>query len=369
MPPVKSIRKLLSDRNEPATLSPIGDLTRPNCLLFNDARAYRSLFFGRLMNRSPRRVGRKGLFYGFLGRSSLLKMEMDVAQGFDVSVVPYHPVMDLPAWGIVVDRVGRVYDVTLQHDGRVGFSYQGGRCRNKQEWETLVGSHVPCEEDNVRRFYNKVKKLARDRVLVAGTVGFGLWDALWMSFDFESACRMLANDPDFVDAVLDYWKRFHLSAAQAMLDAGIKMIFFREHPGGFPAGRGIASTIDPFVREHLNELSRGIRSRGGCIFFDCDADEMIETDYPVKWGFDGIGPMLFRDGDDLIGASASLDERLILVGSMSFPHFREPLFKKKNLTKRIVMAGKACTRERRFLTAGAESEEPYFPATGLELAS
>lgn len=369
MPPVKSIQKLLSDRNEPATLSPIGDLTRPNCLLFNDATAYRRLFFGRLMNRSPRRVGRKGLFYSFLNRSSLLKMEMDVAQGFDVSIVPYPLDMDLPAWGIVLDRVGRVFDVTFQRDGMLEFSYQGGCSRNKQEWETLVGSQVLHEEDNVRRFYNRVKKLARNRVLVAGTVGFGLWDALWMSLDFESACRMLTNDPDFVGAVLDHWKRFHLGAAQAMLDAGIKMIFFREHPGGFPEGRGIASAIDPFVRKHLNELSRGIRSRGGCIFFDCDADEMIETDYPVKWGFDGIGPMLFRDGEDMIGARTSLDEQLILVGSMSFPHFREPLFKKSNLTKRIVMAGKSCTRERRCAAAGLEPEQPYFPSTGLELAS
>jgi hypothetical protein len=369
MPPVKSIKKLLSDRNEPATLSPIGDLTRPNCLLFNDARAYRRLFIGRLMNRSPRRVRRQGLFYGFLGRSSLLKMEMDIAQGFDVSIVPYHLDMDLPAWGIIVDGVGRVFDVRFQSDGLVEFSYQGGCCRNRQEWESLVGSQILYEEDNVRRFYNKMKKLARDRIIVAGTVGFGLWDALWMSFDFESACRMLANDPDFVESVLDHWKRFHLGAAQAMLDAGIKMIFFREHPGGFPEGRGIASYIDPFVRKHLNELSRGVRSRGGCIFFDCDADEMIETDYPVKWGFDGIGPMLFRDGEDMIGARAGLDEQLILVGSMSFPNYRELLFKKRNLTKRIVVASKSCTIERHFAAAGLESDERYFSSTGLELAS
>ena len=369
MPPVKSIIKILSDRNEPATLSPIGDLARPNSLLFNDARAYEHLFSGHVMNRSPRRVRRKGLFYGFLRRSSLLKMEMDVAQGFDVSIVLYPLDMDLPAWGIAVDRVGRVFEVTFQREGLVEFSYQGGGCRNKQEWESLVGSQALHEEDNVRRFYNRVKKLARDRVLVAGTVGFGLWDAIWMSFDFESACRMLTTDPDFVYTVLEYWKRFHLGAAQAMLDAGIKMIFFREHAGGFPEGSEIASAIDPFVREHLNELSRGIRSRGGCIILDCDADDMIETDFPVKWGFDGIGPMLFRDGDDMIGARATLDEQLILVGSMSFPHFREPLFKKRNLTKKIVMAGKSCTRERHRAGADHEPKEPCFPSTGFELAS
>ena len=190
-----------------------------------------------------------------------------------------------------------------------------------------------------------------------------------MSFDFESAHRMLTSDPDFVAAVLDHWTKFHLGAAQAMLDAGIKMIFFREHTGGFPEGREMASTIDPFVREHLNELSRGVRSRGGCILLDCDADEMIETDYPAKWGFDGIGPMLFRDGDDMIGARVSMDEQLILVGSTSFPHFREPLFKKRNLTKRIVVAGKSCARDPHCAGAGLEPEQPYAPSTGFELAS
>lgn len=369
MPPVKSIRKILSERNEPATLSPVGDLTRPNSLLFNDASAYKHLFLGRVMKRSPRKVRRAGLFYGFLRRSSLLKMEMDVARGFDVSIVLYPMDMDLPAWGIVVDRIGRVFDVTIRPEGLVEFSYEGGRCRNKQEWEFLIGSQALSEEDNVRRFYNKVRKLARDRVIVAGTVGFGLWDALWMSFDFESAHGMLTSDPNFVATVLDHWKRFHLGAAQAMLDAGIKMIFFREHAGGFPEGREMASIIDPFVRELLNELTSGVRSRGGCIFLDCDADEMIETDYPVKWGFDGIGPMLFRDGDDMIGARASVDEQLILVGSMSFPHYREPLLKKRNLTKRIVVAGMSCARKPHCAGAGLEPKQPYVPMTGFELAS
>jgi hypothetical protein len=296
-------------------------------------------------------------------------MEMDVAQGFDVSIVLYPLDMDLPAWGIVVDKVGRVFDVTCRPEGTVEFKYQGGWCRNKQEWELLVGPQVVCEEDNIRRFYNGVMKLARGRVLVAGTVGFGLWDALWMSFDFENACRMLASDPDFVYAVLDCWKRFHLGGVRAMLDAGVKMIFFKEHAGGFPESQEIASVIDPFVREHLNELCRMVRSRGGCIFLDCDADDMIETDYPMKWGFDGIGPMLFRDGDDMIGARASLDEQLILVGSMTLPHLREPLFKKRNLTRKLVMAGKSWTREKHCGKVGLESGESYLQSTGFELAS
>jgi len=369
MPPVTSIRKILSDRNKPATLSPIGDIARPNSLLFSDATAYSNLFSGRLMNRSPGSVMRKGLFHSFLRRSSLLKLEMDVAQGCDVSIVLYPLDMDLPAWGIVVDRVGRVFDVSFQNEGLVELSYQGGCCRNKQEWEFLVGSQLLHEEDSIRRFYNRVRRLARGRVMVAGTVGFGLWDALWMSFDFENASRMLASDPDFVDTALDYWKRFHLSTARAMLDAGIKMIFFREHSGGFPASREVAAMIDPFMREPLNELSRAVKSRGGCIFLDCDADEMIETDYPVKWGFDGIGPLLFRDGDDMIGASASLDEQLILVGSMSFPHLGEPLIKNSDLAKRIVMARKSWARGRRCSAAGLEPGDPCLPSTGFELAS
>ncbi len=369
MPPVKSIKKMLSDRNEPATLSPMGDLTRPNSLFFNDACAYKHLFWGRIMNRSPRRVSRKGLFNGFLSGCCKFKTEIDAQQGFDVSTVLYPLDMDLPAWGIVVDRVGRVFDLTLQHEGLLELSYQGGCCRNKQDWEISVGSRALYEEDNVRSFYNRVKRLARGRIIIAGTVGFGLWDALWMSFDFKNACRMLTSNPDFVHGVFRYWKRFHLGAAGAMLDAGVKMIFFREHAGGFPRSHDMASIIDPFVREHLHELSALVRSRGGCILLDCDADEMIETDYPVRWGFDGVGPMLFRDGDDLIGACRSLDEQLILVGSVTYPYFREPLLKKRNLTKRIVMAGKTRAKALYAMGAGLELGESQFPSSSFELAS
>ncbi|MGB6063273.1 MAG: hypothetical protein WBG50_00590 [Desulfomonilaceae bacterium] len=366
---MKSIKKMLSDRNEPATLSPMGDLTRPNSLFFNDACAYKHLFSGRVMSRSPRTVSRKGLFNGFLRHGCQLKVEIDVAQGFDVSTVLYPLDMDLRAWGIVIDRVGRLFDLNIQYQGLVELSYQGGCCRNKQDWEVLVGSHALSEEDNVRGFYNKVKRLAHDRVIIAGTVGFGLWDAFWMSFDFKNAFRMLASDPDFAHRVFRHWKRFHLGAVGAMLDAGIKMIFFREHAAGFPRSLDIASIIDPFVQEHFHELSAAVRSRGGCILLDCDADEMIETDYPVRWGFDGVGPMLFRDGDDMIGACRSLDEQLILVGSVTFPYFREPLFKKRNLTKRIVMAGKSGAKALYAMGAGLEPGESQFPSAGFELAS
>jgi len=151
--------------------------------------------------------------------------------------------------------------------------------------------------------------------MVAGTVGFGLWDALWMSFDYETACLIIEEQSDFAISVLRYWAKFHLAAAEAMLDAGIQIIFFREHPDGLRQGEDTITRVDPFVREHLRDLSRTVHSRGGCLLLDCDADDMLHSAFPQEWGFDGIGPLMFRDQEDLLAAAAGLDQ-LLLVGAL-----------------------------------------------------
>jgi hypothetical protein len=319
MHPLKSIDKMPNDPNDAPSLSPVGDPSRPDCILLTDAHAFRRLFTGRFMRRSPGRVRRMGLLDEFLHRSSLLKVKADMARGFDVSVALYPVAMDLAAWGIVVDRVGRVFEAKPEEGGFVELAYQGGCCRTRKDWISLVGSRQHDEENNIRLFFNKLRAMVAGRITLAGTMGFGLWDALWMSFDMASARHTLSHDPSFASRVFLLWKEFHMSAVSAMLDAGIKLIFFRESPRGFPPSEEVASAIDPYVREYLLDLTGAVQARGGRIFLDCDANEMLETDYPLKWGFDGIGPMLFRDEEDLLLARKSLSDELILVGSTAFP--------------------------------------------------
>lgn len=313
--PVEAIRNLLSNRVEPPTLSPIGEIGRPGSLLFDGAQGYQNLFCGPFIRRSPAQVRRAGLLDRFLFRSSLRKIEADAARNFDVSVVLYPMGMDLAAWGIVLDRVGRVFEIGPRPDGLVELSYQGGCCRSKRDWKKLVGTRRPDDEQQIRMFYNWARKLAGSRIIVAGTVGFGLWDALWMSFDYETACQIIEEQPDFAISVLRYWAKFHLAAVEAMLDAGIKVIFFREHPDGFLQGEDTITQVDPFVREHLRDLSRTVHSRGGCLLLDCDADDMLHSAFPQEWGFDGIGPLIFRDQEDLLAAAAGLDQ-LLLIGAL-----------------------------------------------------
>ncbi len=232
---VESFSKILSDRVGTPTLSPVWDLTRPDSMAIRDAKGYGRLFSGLVMKRSPARVSERGFFQDFLAKSSRLKLEHDLVEGFDISVVPYHVKMDLKAWGLVLHPAGRVLEVTPRNDGLLDLSYQGGYCRSKQDWRRLTGKRPPDEADSVRQFYNQVRVLAAQRTMVAGTVGFGLWEALWMSFDRERALRMVVEEPDFARTVFAHWQRFHLEAVAAMLDAGIKLILFREQPQGFRA--------------------------------------------------------------------------------------------------------------------------------------
>ncbi len=313
---MEAISKLVNNHVEAPTLSPIGEMGRPGSLLFEGAQAYESLFSGPIVRRSPAQIRRAGLLDRFLFRSSLRKIESDLARRFDISVVLYPMGMDLAAWGLVVDRVGRVFEIFPRPDGLVELLYQGGCCRTKREWKMLVGTRRPDDEQQIRLFYNTARRVADDRIAVVGTVGFGLWDALWMSFDFEPACHILEDHVDFAKSVIRYWADFHLGAVKAMLDAGVKIISFREHPDGYPAGAEMVPFLDSFLGEHLRDIAGLVHSRGGYFLLDCDADDLLHSDQPLEWGFDGIGPLMFRDQDDLQAASASLDEDLVLVAAL-----------------------------------------------------
>lgn len=362
---VESFRNLLTDRVGPATLSPVFELNRPDSIAVRDAKGYARLFSGLVMKRSPARVSERGLFQEFLGRSSRLKLEDDLVHGFDISVIPYHVRMDLKAWGVVLHPTGRVLAATPREDGLLELTYQGGFCRSKQDWRRLAGRRHPNSADAVRQFYNKMRGLAAHRAIVAGTVGFGLWDTLWMSFDMERACRMLTDEPDFSRAVFDYWQEFHLEAVAAMLDAGIKLILFREHPRGF-GERGMAEKLDATLGDRFREMTRLVHARGGCVFFDCDEDEIFETDYPMQWGFDGLGPMRFRDREDLVAARRCLDDRLILVGTLADGSPYVSKAAEKSLERTLIVTSKP---DFSFRTLGIEVDEPGTGRDGLRLAS
>jgi hypothetical protein len=73
----------------------------------------------------------------------------------------------------------------------------------------------------------------------------------------------------------------------------------------------------PVSRRHKDPFNRFIYR--SFIF----KDDMIEAGLPVRWGFDGIGPLRFRDMDDLMIARKAIDQRLYLIGSLTFPTDRE----------------------------------------------
>lgn len=362
---VESLHTILSDRVGTPTLSSGWDVSRPDSIAIRDAKGYGRLFSGLVMRRSPARVSERGLFQDFLARSSRLKLEHDLIRGFDMSVVPYHVKMDLKAWGLVLHPAGRVLEVTPREDGLLDLSYQGGYCRSKQDWRRVTGGRPPDEADAVRQFYNHVRLIAADRIIIAGAVGFGLWDALWMSFDHERALRMVSEEPDFVRTVFEHWQRFHLDAVSAMLDAGIKLILFREHPRGFHE-RGMAATLDSLLGDHFRELTRTVHSRGGCVILDCDGDEIFETDYPSQWGFDGIGPLRFRDKEDLLAARRCLNDHLILVGTLAGGEPCTLTARDRSSARGLIVTNQPNLSTR---TPGKEVDEPRTSREGLRLAS
>ncbi len=344
------IKRLIKNGFGPPLLSAQGEITTPNTIVFAGGLDYERLFSGRIIRRSPGEVRRQGLLDRLLHRLALRKIGTDAARDHDISLVLYPMGMDLAAWGTVVDRVGRVFHASSRVDGKFQLLYEGGCCRSGRDWRILVGTRRPDDDSVIRTFYNRARLVAADRIAVAGTVGFGMWDALWMSFDFSQASEILESEPDFVKLVFRYWKEFHISAVHAMLDAGTKLIFLREHPAGFPRGHDMATRLDPFVGEYLRDISRAVRSRGGCLFLDCNADEMLETDYPHQWGFDGIGPMLFKDANDLESALGRLSDDLVLVGSLTDNRISSEILRRIKSTGRVVITEHP--NERRNLNCG-----------------
>lgn len=330
--------KCSQTRIRPRVLSPFVDPTAPENLEFLGAERFWGLFECRNYERSPRPFLKNDPAHACFGDAAEAKLRSDTDMGYDISIVPYPLGFDPKGWGILSDRVGRLFAVTQTRGDTVQLQYQNGRCRSFRDWHEVVECQNSEEQDRIRCFYNSMRLRADRKIAIAGTVGFGLWDAFWMTFDFDAAREMLSAQPDFADMVFRYWKSFHVGAVSAMLDAGIKLIFMREDPKGFSRSRGLSRRLDPFLRSHFSEVSYVVHSRGGSLFFDCDADEMIETDYPAQWGFDGIGPLLFRDADDLIAARRSLNEDLVLIGATLFPIFPGFLAEKDSLAQNLVLA-------------------------------
>jgi hypothetical protein len=317
----QSIKGILEKKGNPPVVSPFIDPARPDYLLLHDADGFRKLFSGRLLSRSPGLAKRQGLMKDFFYKNSLLKFKADMARGFDISVTPYPMEPVIAAWGIITDSVGRVFDIKDDGKDYIELCYQGGCCRNSRDWIYHVEERGMEIEAEIKRFYSKLRILSADRIVPAASMGFGIWDAFWMSFDIETAFRLIDEELDFALLVFDFWRDFHLSACAACLDAGIELIFFRENPAGFPQNASNAARLDVFLRERYQVINELVQSRGGTLIFDCDSDDMLETDYPTAWGFNGIGPMLFRDEDDFQTARKCLPGDLILIGSVLLPEF------------------------------------------------
>jgi len=302
----------------PRILSPLSDPGVPESFRFEGVGRFLRIFDRSRAGLGPS-VRKKEMLHRFFEELAEAKLRSDIDMGYDISIVPYPLGFDLKGWGILSDRVGRLYSATPDSGNVAELRYENGSCRTMRDWRALVESQNPDEYDRIRFFYNRIKAITEKGVLVAGTIGFGLWDALWMAFDFKTAVRMLSGDPDFAALVFRHWKSFHIGAVSAMLDAGIKMIFFRENARGFSLSSEVSARLDPFLRASFDELSHVVHTRGGTLFFDCDADEMIETEYPIRWGFDGVGPLLFRDMEDLLSARKVVNENLVLIGTSLCP--------------------------------------------------
>ncbi len=314
----KSLEKILRLEDKAPSLSPVYDPMKSDCIVLTGAHNFQKLFSGKFLGRSPASITKKGLLQEFVEKSCMLKVKADIFRGFDISMALYPSELELAAWGIVIDRVGRVYQADLEQQHYVELAYQYGACSGRKDWERIVAKWDPNEEERVRRFYGKLRVMSAKRIKIAGTVGFGLWDALWMSFDLKTAYQILDNHVDFLQDFLDYWLQFHLSSIRGMLAAGIEIVFIRENPTGFfnfgPSAELMNKRLGPFY----SRITKAVTDNGGLIFLDCDTDDAISMDYPLEWGFNGIGPMLFRDDDELSQAREILSPELTLIGYTSF---------------------------------------------------
>ena len=315
MPYSDPLNNLLRQTSDLPALSPIHDPAFPNFIHLPGAQNFSKLFSGSTFRLALGRSKRKELLQDFFQKSCLLKVRADMARGFDVSMALYPSELELAAWGIIIDRAGRIFEANSEKEGLLELVYQGGSCSSRKDWNRVVGSKDPDEESRVRLFYNKLRLMVSKKITLAGSVGFGFWDALWMTFDLRTGREILVNQPDFAEEVFEYWRQFHLSAVRGMLQAGLEVIFLRENPSGFVMLSEIAPLMDRFLGSHYSQITREVSENGGVIFLDCDTDAMLETELPLKWGFHGIGPMLFRDEEDLLAARRSISEDLILIGS------------------------------------------------------
>lgn len=182
MPYVQSWEKTIENKENNATLSPVFDSTRPSSFLSTTVEPHDKIFVTPFRRLSPSVVSRKGIINNFFCRSCIAKLRADFTRGFDWSMVLYSSKLELLAWGIIVDRVSRVFHADTPKESCLELKYQRGACYDARDWWRIVSSHDPDEEGAVSAFYREAAILAHGRLEMAATIGFGFWDVFLDGF-------------------------------------------------------------------------------------------------------------------------------------------------------------------------------------------
>ena len=248
-------------------------------------------------------------------------------------------------------EISQEYDYTYIRTARDFVTRKWHRfpVQSRHDWEDkILWRYNPCDEQRFTiEFATRCREVAESDRAVAVAVNGPFWQMReWVGM--ENLCIMMAEQPDFVWEMAEFWRRFTLEALAILLGIVSIDVLMVSEDMAYKAHSMISPAM---ARRFLQPTYRGwheLMSAHGCRLFDMDSDGFIGELIPLwmEAGFNCCNPIEVAAGNDIVEYRRQFRRRMAYHGGID---------------KRAIAAGGQAMRDEVMRVAPLLAEGGYIP--------
>ncbi len=285
-------------------------------------------YLGRALDRRAEALNRVLTPFEWVGgvRYFARVAEAAIREGFDSTLVFFPWPMFLESREELFDPFGRAFRMQYDEFGDLVMpTYHGGLIEDPAGYDRWPHRPDPrLTARFARQYFAHFKRKYGRRIHLMGQVGYGFWEHYWQIIGFEPAMEYLITKPAFVHRVISDYKALYTALMDAMLDAGIRTLFFGDDLA-FKSGPMISpAMIDEYLAPAYRRITARAHARGAQVLLHSCGNNRILWDRFADWGFDGMHALEPTSGGCLKEAKEVVGDRICLVGNIDIHYTLTP---------------------------------------------
>ncbi len=250
--------------------------------------------------------------------------EAAIAIGLDVmqvGVIPLY-VHDDPNDDrlLMKDIFGRVWEAR-DNEGNFNPYYLYGTMNTPEKWketrENIEGPMTEKYTKMVKKFYRRINKKHKDKILVAVTNDLaGVFESASQGMGMIYYSKMLIKNPKFIKEVHEVIAEFTAACYRSYMDAGAELfvesgdLAYKKRP--MMSSKKFTEVLLPAYKI----ITDTVHERGKKIILHSDGDITSILDFIVNCGFDGLHSLEPTAGVDLAVVKKKVGDKLCLFGGI-----------------------------------------------------